>query len=265
MIQDIQPKQYHNEYTPRPIRENDIVFVFRGREVLLRTEADGKFSFPTGKETAEENLQYLFSIDDRAFFLGREPVASYDFQPMRLLRKCTPQDLCFAGMTAWHLYNWYRDNHVFVEGDVYEITLQTLDLTDKDISVAYYDELQAKLPDCGIRWLVPFHGGKYANDTDSLTVSDLTLEDVEFLTKYFPNLKKLDASQCHDYDALAVAEAAWPTEVGSLRFISVAAAAMVRLMLVPVSPSGTGKTLRSLIFCFCRAMAAEPCSTICLN
>ncbi len=111
------------------------------------------------------------------------------------------------GIAGFLGYNWYRDNHVFVEGDVYEITLQNLDLTDKDISVAYYDELQAKLPDCGIRWLVPFHGGKYANDTDSLTVSDLTLEDVEFLTKYFPNLKKLDASQCHDYDALAVAEA----------------------------------------------------------
>ena len=38
MIQDIQPKCYHNEYTPRPIRETDIVFVFRGREVLLRQE-----------------------------------------------------------------------------------------------------------------------------------------------------------------------------------------------------------------------------------
>ena len=36
MIQDIQPKQYHNEYTPRPIQETDVVFVFRGREVLLR-------------------------------------------------------------------------------------------------------------------------------------------------------------------------------------------------------------------------------------
>ena len=35
MIQDIQPKQYHNEYTPRPIQETDVVFVFRGREVLL--------------------------------------------------------------------------------------------------------------------------------------------------------------------------------------------------------------------------------------
>ena len=40
MIQDIQPKQYHNEYTPRPIRETDIVFVFRGREVLLRQEKE---------------------------------------------------------------------------------------------------------------------------------------------------------------------------------------------------------------------------------
>ncbi len=107
MIQDIQPKCYHNEYTPRPIRETDVVFVFRGREVLLRMEESG-FSFPLGAEVAEEKLQYLFSIDDRAFYLGTQPVPGYDFQPMRLLRKCTPQDLCFAGMTAWHLYNWYE-------------------------------------------------------------------------------------------------------------------------------------------------------------
>ena len=111
------------------------------------------------------------------------------------------------GIAGFFGYNWYRDNHVFVEGDVYEITLQSLDLTEKDISVAYYDELQAKLPDCGIQWMVPFHGGKYANDTESLTVSELTLEDVEFIGTYFPNLRKLDASQCEQYDVLAVAEA----------------------------------------------------------
>lgn len=112
MIQDIQPKTYHNEYTPRPIRGEDIVFVFRGREVLLREEEDGTLAFPTGKETEEKDLQYLFAIDDRAFFLGRELVTGYDFQPMRLLRRCSPKDLCFAGMTAWHLYNWY-DGHRF--------------------------------------------------------------------------------------------------------------------------------------------------------
>lgn len=111
MIQDIQPQCYHNEYTPRPIREEDVVFVFRGREVLLREE-NGILSFPSGAEAAKEELQYLFSIDDRAFYLGKDPVEGYAFQPMRMLRRCTPQDLCFAGMTAWHLYNWY-DGHRF--------------------------------------------------------------------------------------------------------------------------------------------------------
>ena len=112
MIQDIQPRQYHNEYTPRPIRDTDVVFVFRGKDVLLREEAEGYLSFPTGREVREENLQYLFSIDDQGFFLGQEPVEGYTFQELRLLRRCTPKDLCFAGMTAWHLYNWY-DGHQF--------------------------------------------------------------------------------------------------------------------------------------------------------
>ena len=104
-------------------------------------------------------------------------------------------------------YIWYRNNHVFVEEDVYPIDTLNLDLTEQDISLDYYEELRAKLPDCEIRWMVPFHGGKYANDTETLTVSELTLEDVEFIAEYFPDLKKLDASQCDDYDMLAVAEA----------------------------------------------------------
>ena len=87
---------------------------------------------------------------------------------------------------------WYRDNHVFVDGDAYDITTRSLDLTAEDISLEYYEELQSKLPDCSIRWTVPFHNGKYANDTQSLTVSELTLEDVEFLVRYFPELKTLD-------------------------------------------------------------------------
>ena len=111
------------------------------------------------------------------------------------------------GIAGFVGYNWYRNNHVFVEGDAYDITLQSLDLTGEDITVAYYDELQAQLPDCNIRWMVPFQGGKYANDTESMTVSKLTLEDVEFIATYFTQLKTLDASQCDAYDVLAVAEA----------------------------------------------------------
>lgn len=108
MIQDIQPQCYHNEYTPREKRDGDVVFVFRGREVLGRMDENGVLAFPTGKEVTEEALQYLFSIDDRAFFLGKTEVPGYDYVSMRTLRSCRPKDLCFAGMTAWHLYNWYE-------------------------------------------------------------------------------------------------------------------------------------------------------------
>ena len=44
-------------------------------------------------------------------------------------------------------FMWYRNNHVFVDGDAYDITLQSLDLTEEDVSVQYYDELREKLTD----------------------------------------------------------------------------------------------------------------------
>jgi len=108
-------------------------------------------------------------------------------------------------------FNWYRDNHVFVDGDAYEIRTQSLDLTGEDISVAYYEELQAKLPDCQIKCMVPFQGNKYPNDRSGLQVSSLTVDEIEYIAKYFPNLEQLIANQDnHQYDMLAVAEAALP-------------------------------------------------------
>ena len=115
--------------------------------------------------------------------------------------------LIAAGMFGWQ---WYRNTHVFVEGDAYSKDTASLDLTDQDISIAYYEQLQAKLPRCEITWVVPFQGAKYVNTTPGIAVSALTLEDVELLMKYFPNLKQLDAMQCTDYEVLAVAEAALP-------------------------------------------------------
>ena len=62
------------------------------------------------------------------------------------------------GAAGFFGYTWYRNNHVFVEGDAYDITLQELDLTQEDISVQYYDELRQKLTECQIHWMVPFQG-----------------------------------------------------------------------------------------------------------
>ena len=62
--------------------------------------------------------------------------------------------------------------------------------------------------------------------------------------------------------AEAVLPAASPTVFRGAFFISAAAVEMVRPILVPVSPSGTGKTFSSLMCCFCILMEAAAWITI---
>ena len=49
---------------------------------------------------------------------------------------------------------------------------------------------------------------------------------------------------------------------GQAALANTAAVPMVKDMLVPVSPSGTGKTFRSLMACFWALMEAEPWITM---
>lgn len=110
MIQDIGQHVYHNEYTPHPPAEGDILFVFQKGLILCRTEDDGSMSFPLVSETKEQNLQYLFCIDSISFYLGEEAVPGYEFASLRSLRSISPSYLGFAGMTAWHLHQWYASH-----------------------------------------------------------------------------------------------------------------------------------------------------------
>ena len=109
MIQDIQPHIYHNEYLPRDPRQGDFLFVFQQGQILACTDEENNVSFPSALD-AREKPQYLFSIDDTAYFLGSEIVEGFSFQPIRMLRHCQPQEFTFAGMTAWHLYQWYSSH-----------------------------------------------------------------------------------------------------------------------------------------------------------
>lgn len=94
---------------------------------------------------------------------------------------------------------WYRNTHVFVEGKAYRMDAQTLDLRGESISIEHYNQLHALLPDCTILWSVPFQNGSTPSDIESLTITDLSDEDIERLATYFPNLKKVDARQCDNY------------------------------------------------------------------
>lgn len=105
---------------------------------------------------------------------------------------------------------WYRNNHVFVEGTAYPLSAQSLDLREEDISFGHYESLRSQLPECEIVWNVPFQGGKFSSDSETLKVSTLTQQDVELLMEYFPKLKTLDAMACSDYSMLELLKAQKP-------------------------------------------------------
>ena len=63
---------------------------------------------------------------------------------------------------------WYRSNHVFVEDVVYEKELTSLDLRGSGVSLEHYQEVSRQLPDCEIRYDLPFQGGFYADDTTDI-------------------------------------------------------------------------------------------------
>ena len=97
---------------------------------------------------------------------------------------------------------WYQSNHVTIGGHSYYIYEEELDLTDRNLSIAEYEQLQAVLSECYITWMVPFQGGRFSSESTSLKVSSFTQEDMALVMRYFPNLTALDANGCKDYAVL---------------------------------------------------------------
>ncbi len=129
MIQDISPKKLLLPYKESLPKKDDTVFVFRGsnkREdnALIRVLEDGHILAPTcgqlmeaGAVNAESHLQYLFAIDEKEYYLlnngGAEDISLPGFTYERVRTFCDGRivdDMSLAGMTAYHLFFWYRDN-----------------------------------------------------------------------------------------------------------------------------------------------------------
>lgn len=121
-------------------------------------------------------------------------------------RKLLAGALC-GGLLAGTV--WYASAYVPVEGQRYRRSLTQLDLTAEAVTPARYDALRAALPDCDILWLVPFQGQALPPDSTTLTVSQLSEEDIALLA-YFPNLTRVDARDCRDYAALEALQNQYP-------------------------------------------------------
>ncbi len=118
MIQDIAPKIYYNEYYNKQPDDTAFVLLFKGRKCLIRREKYGDIAFPTKRESGESLFYtYLFRIDEEEYFLGSWKKENdldkmlrngYDWEDLQAFRLGDPRDRCFAGVTGFQLYNWYR-------------------------------------------------------------------------------------------------------------------------------------------------------------
>ena len=114
MIQDILPDRLNNAFTPEIPEDNDTILLFDDEGRLLAGIADGRIRFTTGRDVSAGGAVYLFSVNDRRFFLsaGAEKASppGYEYRTIRELRDLGRGTELFAAFTAYHLWRWYAEN-----------------------------------------------------------------------------------------------------------------------------------------------------------
>lgn len=113
MLHEIYPHNLDNQYRNLIMDKDSKCIAFRDNHILLK---DGDLiDFPTAGEIGQyvDKKVYLFALDDIKYFIVNvqgEEFDGYSFLPMMEFRTKKPKEQVFAGMTAYHLYVWYRDN-----------------------------------------------------------------------------------------------------------------------------------------------------------
>ena len=121
MLQDMPFGRLENEFRILDPEPGDVALCFRGNEILLKRAPDDTLELPCVRAGADwqpwkgEGFRYVFRMDGKNYFLwmGRsgEPLEpGFAYESVRPLRQLISKDVCYAIMTGWHLYVWYRNN-----------------------------------------------------------------------------------------------------------------------------------------------------------
>ncbi|MCR5453232.1 MAG: NAD(+) diphosphatase [Lachnospiraceae bacterium] len=114
MIQDIFPSKLDNSFKKCDMKDGDNLFIFdKSGKILVRIN-EGSIDFPRACEAGGKETIYLFSLDDKRFFLQVETsdtvIEGFSFLSVRDIRDNYSGKEIFAVFTAYHLNKWYADN-----------------------------------------------------------------------------------------------------------------------------------------------------------
>ena len=113
MLQDIAFGRLENEYRTTEPSPKDSVLCFRDGQVLLFRNPEDVLTLPN-VEQFDGQLQYVFRMEEKNYYLWMgescDTPDGWAYEPVRTLRQLPSKDICYAIMTGWHLYNWYRNN-----------------------------------------------------------------------------------------------------------------------------------------------------------
>lgn len=111
MIQDIFPYKFYPEYRPRAAKPDDFLLCYSKDKVLLKSEKLPQIQDVLSLD--QTDLQFLFSVDDIAFYSPQEPLNlgdGFTYASINIFRKFASKHLALAGVTGYHLATWYAGN-----------------------------------------------------------------------------------------------------------------------------------------------------------
>ena len=120
MLQDMAAGRLENEFRNIAAGADDRILCFWQNQVLLRRNADDSLVLPTLSQMADWEAaaapRYVFRLQGENYFLWTDAApaapAGFAYESVRLLRQLKSKEICYAVMTGWHLYNWYRTNRL---------------------------------------------------------------------------------------------------------------------------------------------------------
>ena len=123
MLQDLSFGKLDNQYHERTPREKDRVLCMRGGDILIARDEDNRLSLPCWDQVSKVcsswhrwggmHTQFVFSMQEEDYYLWMGEsgdVPGFAYEPAASLRQRVSKEICFAAMTGWHLFTWYRNN-----------------------------------------------------------------------------------------------------------------------------------------------------------